>query len=802
MPRRRLLTRTLKQASLDMMVRRLPERLIGFAMTHARIVVLVTFAATLVFAWFALKVRINPDFVSLLPVNEKSARILKEYGGDTVAPDVLMLAVTVDGTGGDLFEPARLGALAEVVAQVSALPGMKSTISPFNLVSFGGQGGHLALRTMSPGGIAPDAAGIAGFRERLAGASYARNLVVSGDGTMLIAYFEAERLADYSSMMRGVDKAVGTLRTRGLVPYVTGSIPLSVRTGFYLSRDFTRLLGLAALIIVLCYAAGYRSKRGVVLPLLSVLLGTLWTIGFMGMVGYSLSLVSIVAPPLILIFGNEYTIYTMSELNRVAREGGATGPWITRAALNVSKPIVMAFLTTVVGFLSLTVADVEQTRQFAFAASVGSLSCAFLALVFLPAVCTFLPPPRLRPPRGGRARSLSSSIMRGLARFAVRFPAVIIVALALAAGLFVLTWPKLNFNTDTTTYYPQHDRALLDMYAIYGKAGGYQQVSVSFDAPPGRPGYFLDAAQLAKVAAVEEKILAMPDFSYGLSLPDLLRSVNVAVTGENALPTNRSVILAVSRLVAASGRSVGGSLLSNLANADFTRVTLNFRVYDAETRKDLDERRMREMLASLQDVLQRTRSEATPVVWGNLLPILSFADSLRRSLFVSMIISGALILLLTVIVFKSLLHGLYPLVPLATGLLLNFAMMALTRIPLDLTTIMVSNIAIGVGVDSAIYLVIQYRRELAASPADPAGAVERTLRVMGQPVVLSSFSIVAGLLVFLTAAFRPVMYFGLLVTFTLVATTFGTLVTLPSLLALDTRVRLAWAARRRARGKG
>jgi predicted RND superfamily exporter protein len=261
------------------------------------------------------------------------------------------------------------------------------------------------------------------------------------------------------------------------------------------------------------------------------------------------------------------------------------------------------------------------------------------------------------------------------------------------------------------------------------------------------------------------------------------------------------VILTVSRLLAAAGRSAtGGSLLANLANADFTRVTLNFRIYNSDTKKSVDEQRSREVLASVQAVLQRTPIDATPVIWGNLVPQLSFADSLRRSLFISMVISVASILLLTVLVFRSFLQGLYPLVPLGTGLLLNFAMMALTRIPLDMTTIMVSNIAIGVGVDSAIYLVIQYRRELAVSPADPAAATERTLLVMGQPVLLSSLSIVAGLLVFLTAAFRPVMYFGLLVTFALVATTFGTLVTLPSLLALDTRLHLALMARRRDRG--
>ena len=770
-------------------------------MRHARIVVIATFAATLVFAWFALKVRINPDYLSLLPVNEKSARLLKEYGGDAVAPDVAMLAVIADQTGGDLFTPVRLGALSDAVTEISGLPGVKSTVSPFNLVSFWGNGGHLALRTMSPGGRAPDPDGIAGFRERLAAASYAKNLVVSGDGTMLIAYFEVDRNIDYVKMMRALDGVAAGLRTKGLTPYVSGSIPMSARTGFYLNRDFTRLLGFAALIIILCYAVGYRSKRGVILPLLSVLLGTLWTVGFMGMVGYSLSLVSIVAPPLILIFGNEYTIFTMSELNRLSRGGGATGPWITHAARNVTKPVVMAFLTTVVGFLSLTVTEVEQTRQFAIAASVGSLSCAFLALVFLPAVCTFLPRPRPRPRHRIPGKDLATSIMKGLARFAVRFPALILAALAVAVAGFVIMWPKLNFNTDTSKYYPQHDRVLLDMYSIYGRAGGYQQISVSFDAPQGRTGYFLDPARLEEVAAVEHQVLALPDFSYGLSLPDLLRSVNEAVTGDTGLPQSGAVIRTVSRLIGAAGQSAGGSMLANLVNRDFTRVTLNFRVYDSTTRKDLDERRMRAVLASLERVIDGTHIEATPVIWGNFLPILSFADSLRRSLFISMFISVALILLLTIFVFRSFLHGLYPLVPLATGLLLNFTMMALTRIPLDLTTIMVSNIAIGVGVDSAIYLVIQYRRELAASPADPAAATERTLLIMGQPVILSSFSIVAGLLVFLSAAFRPIMYFGLLVTFTLVATTFGTLVTLPSLLALDTRVRRARAARKAARGR-
>ena len=230
-----------------------------------------------------------------------------------------------------------------------------------------------------------------------------------------------------------------------------------------------------------------------------------------------------------------------------------------------------------------------------------------------------------------------------------------------------------------------------------------------------------------------------------------------------------------------------------MTNRDFSRLTLSFRIYNSTTGHYMDENRFRSLLVDMKKTLDDHPVGATPVIWSDLLRNLSFADSLRRSLILSMGISVISILVLTVLVFRSALFGLYPLVPLVGGLLLNFSMMALTRIPLDMTTIMVSNIAIGVGVDSAIYVVIQYRRQIAALPGDPREALAQTLRITGQPVLLSSLSIVIGLLVFATAAFRPIVYFGMLVLFTLLATTLGTLVTLPTLLALDTRVRLSRA---------
>ena len=411
-----------------------------------------------------------------------------------------------------------------------------------------------------------------------------------------------------------------------------------------------------------------------------------------------------------------------------------------------------------------------------------------------------LGPPVVRSHRPGGAVERA---MRGLAAFSFRHPAAVLGTLGGVVVLFAVTFRLLAFNTDPASYFPKGDPVLRDMSAIYGEAGGYEQMAVSFDAPGKQAGYFLNADALARVQEVERKLLAIPDISYALSLPDLLQEINAAATGEDVLPTNRASIMTLSRMLAAAGgTSPGGALLSSLVDRDFTRVTISFRVYNASTRHYLDEARTRVLVADMRKVVADNPIGATGVVWGDLLRNLSFADTLRRSLGISMAISLLSILALTIVVFRSFRLGLYPVVPLVTGLLLNFSMMALTGIPLDMTTIMVSNIAIGVGVDSAIYLVIQFRRDLGRAPRDPARALGDTLAVMGQPVLLSSLSIIVGMLVFATAAFRPIVYFGMLVLFTLLATTGGTLVTLPAILALDARSRIARRERRRTGGTG
>ncbi len=781
------------------MNRSLVRRALTFSTRRPWLVIAVTIALTAVFAFFAARVRINADYGSILPKDAAVNKLIQEYAGKRADSQLLVLAV--EGPG--LYAPAALQAFAAEIDGLSRQPGVTSVMSPFNLLSFSkAEGGRLEIGPIMPGGRPPATeTEVAAFRARLADTRLARNLVVAADGSLLAAFFQAEKRDEYTALLAETKAAVARLSALpGITTRVSGTIPFGARTAFYISRDMIRLVALAGLVILLSYWVSFRAKRAVILPFVVVLTGTLWAVGLMGMLGFSITLISVVAPPLIMIFGNEYSIYVMNEYLRLAGRAHAESAgsaasaagvraWIGGAVTGTARPILMAFLTTIIGFLSLSVTDIRQTQEFAIIASAGSLACGFLALFFLPAMLALI-----RPPRGERARKLVegpfSRLMARVSVLVVRRPLPILLSLPVIAAVLGFTARLLVFNTDSITYFPQKDPFIQDMYALTSRIGGFDEIAVSYDAPGARKGYFNDPAVLRQAAAAEKAVLADPDACYSMSMPSLLSDVNRALTGVEEVPANRAVVMLFSRLVGSASAGSASSPLAGLVSPDGTRLTLSLRIYNSTTGHFMDEARFRSFLATLRrTVAENPVGEARPVIWGEILRSLSLADSLRRSLIVSMLISFGLIFGVAAVTFRSPLRGLYAVLPLSVGLMLNFVLMALARIPLDMTTIMVANVTIGVGIDNGIYLVIQYKREVARHRGDPAAAIGQTLQVMGRSTVVSTASIVVALLVLTTAAFKPIVYFGLLVIFSLTATAAATLTVLPALLGLDTRRR-------------
>jgi predicted RND superfamily exporter protein len=319
------------------------------------------------------------------------------------------------------------------------------------------------------------------------------------------------------------------------------------------------------------------------------------------------------------------------------------------------------------------------------------------------------------------------------------------------------------------------------------KLGGFDEINLTFTAPYSKAGFFLEPENLAWVSKFEQDLRSMPDVSYAMSFTSYLRFLNLVMTGNNDIPTTRAPILYLSRLQRAlAGESSNNLGTANLVHEDFSQLTLSLRVYNSSTQKFIDEQTLRDLLDEIEGKLKAAKPAGIRAeIWGMSLQYLTLSSLLRQNLAKSMIISIILVLAITTAAFRSLRYGFLAVVPLVMGVMSNFILMAALRIPLDMTTIMVSAVAIGVGVDDAIHFLLHYRRHLREQGGDREQAVKQTLAVTGQPILLTTISIAGGLLALCISRFDPILYFGILVAATLSAACTGTLILLPAaLLAL------------------
>ena len=785
-----------RKGTATAMFDQLVQRVVGFCIRNRVAVLLVTAAVTGLMVWAVLGLEIDSDVINLLPRTLKIMELTEKYGRSKDSGE-LLLAVEAD----DPFGLEKLGALEQAIRRIQSRPEVTGAIHPFNMIVFESEDGRLRMAPAGPDGWAPRSSEeLERFRRRLTDNPLARNLLLSRDGRQLGVVFPVKLAEQYGSLIAAVDEAVRPLKAFYQV-YLTGAPIIMQTTRDALLNDVPKFLALSFLVILIVLFLSFRSARSILLPLIVVALGTLWTMGTMVLAGFKLTVVSIMTPPLVLTLGSSYSIHVLNQYYRQAHHADSK-QWIARAVSLVNATVFLAALTTIIGFGSLATATLRQIRQFGVATAIGIFYCMLLAELLLPAMLSF----GRNPSPAERQRVLSGAIARSMERLAawvIRWRLAILAVVLLIVVGFGLALRHVQYQTNYLAYYRKTEKLIQDSRAVVESFGGYTNIFLTLEAPGGRKNYFLDPEVLARVARFEQTLAADPDVSYVFSFTTLLRLMNRALTGEAGLPEKRAPILLASRYVRAIAASPYGSSLEILpANQDFSRLNFLVRVFDSQTRSVILEPRMKQLLKRLDRLIEETLTGMPrPQPWGRSMVLLYISETLARDQIWSVVSSIVLIFLVTALGFRSARLGAITLIPLLVGIMLNFIFMILLDIPFDVVTVMFSSVAMGVGIDDSIHLILWYRRQLKEfpDPADRHKALACTLAIAGRPIVLTSLTIVAGLAVLVFSRFMPILYFGMLVSLALFTTTLGALIILPAVLSLEVRKKTGVPARSRSR---
>lgn len=760
----------------------LVPRLVGLSIHYRTIVIVLTVLITAFLSWFALKVEIDSDIVNLLPRTLKVLQLTEKYGKN-MDSGLFLLAVKSK----ELFTTEKLQALEKAIRRIEKEDLVLGAIHPFNYITFENEGKKLKIVPMGPGGWAPSSAEeLEGFKRRLTEDPLARNLVISKDGSELCAIFPVKLVGDYAGFLAVVDEAVRPLKSHYTI-YMAGAPIIFHTTKTALLQEVPKFLALSFLIILVALFLSFRTLRSIVLPLVVVSLGTLWTTGTMVLLGFKLTVVSIMVPPLVLTLGSSYSIHVLNQYYREASFHAVDKQWIVHSVGQVNLTIILAALTTIIGFSSLATATLRQIKQFGIATSIGIFYCMILALFFLPATLSLT-----RNPKTAQKERVTQGLiargMEGLSHWVVRWRYLVLGIVILIAVGFAFSLRYVQYQTNYLAYYRKSEKIIQDSQELVETFGGYTNIFLTLEAPSGEANYFLDPQVLAAVSRFEERLRRDPDISYLFSFTSYLKLMNRAQTGSFSIPEARAPILLLSRYFRAIANSPYGKSLEILPiNEDFSALTLSIRAYDGKRQTVIVEPLLKQLVKRIEKMAaEELAGQVRPVLWGRALVLLYISETLSKDQIWSAVSSIALIFLVTALGFRSLRLGLITLIPLLVGIMLNFIFMSLWNIPFDVVTVMFSSVAMGVGIDDSIHLILQYRRQLKAfpDPKDRSQVLANTLKIAGRPIVLTSITLVAGLLVLLFSRFMPILYFGLLVSMALFTTTLGALIILPAVLSL------------------
>jgi hypothetical protein len=572
-------------------------------------------------------------------------------------------------------------------------------------------------------------------------------------------------------------------RLSGLNPFVAGE-PVQVQEMFDLVERDGQTLYLASLgVLAIMLLLIFRSLRWVAAPLLIVIGSVLCTRAALVLAGARLSMVSSMLNSMVTIIA----IGTSTHIIVHYRELRSTRSLSPSAAcretlLELWQPVFWTVVTIAVGFAALLVSQIVPVRSFAIMMTLGTLMTLLLTLLVMPAALAAgqnIPVP-------GRV-ALEDHLDRALGRIAqiiVHHPRRTTLACCL---LLAVTAPGLllmQVETDFSRNFRESSPVLQALRFVESTLGPAGTWDVSFDVPAPLTPLFLD-----RIDELTAKLRSLAENGLPLEVVSLTDALNVP-------PRLGS---AVKRLELIRRRQP--DLVNSFHNTRNRRMRIVLRSPEQQT-TDLKLEQIRQVrtvvAAHFRNLEQELNAASTdtpeaqqtrPPNWlaresatGLFVLMARIIDSLLADQFRSFLWASLGTMLCTAVAFRSLKIGLISLVPNIFPIAIVTGLLGLLQVPVNIGTAMIASVSMGF--TCSIHYIAVFRKAL--PEAGLAAALEKAQAGVGKAVVLAHIALVAGFLVLTASEFIPLVYFGALLSLSMVGGLVSDLVMLPLLLRWTT----------------
>jgi predicted RND superfamily exporter protein len=711
------------------------------------------------------------------PIYQQYERFRKEFGGQRL----LLIALQSDR----LFAPEALDFIRQItgdIQRVDLVERVQSLATANIVVSLpadGDDGGGIEVQPLLEEQGDP-AAAAARARRLALDDPLLRGDLVSEDGTVTIVAvsFDEDRIDDErASVIDNIHALVDPRLPDGMRAHYNGSLEISETYNRVTLQNTRNLTPPILLLTVGAIFFMFRSWRITLVLMVAVLVSAVWTMGLFVQMGFTYNVLASMLLPLVVILAVADDVHIVQHFNHELRATGSKEHAFKSSVRHLFVPLLGASGTTALGLVSLTTSDVVAVKAFGAGAAVGVMVDFVMSLVLVPTLLMFLKPETGIAPQ---ERYLIGPMQR-VAHFSMRHArsiavGAVIVMIAAAAGMFRLRVDTnhINFFADD---HPIHQSATV----IDEKLSGIYSFNILLE---GDPESMKTPEALRRMEALRLRLEQLPYVKKVVSLADYVKRVNRELNGgapsQAVVPDSAEAI--AQELFVFGLSDDGRRELERIAASDFSRAQVSVKL--ASMSSDL-----------VFEQVNRAETEAAAVFAGSgITPTVTGSGRIFATLDHYMVVSQlssfatafVTVFAVVFVVFRSARFGMLGIIANALPVCAVLGVMGWLGISLNVATVMVASVALGVVDDDTIHFIGRFRRETAAG-ASTEEAIEAATMHEGRASLTTAIinSLGYGILIF--SPYRPTAWFGGLLALTMAVAFLAEVLVVPAAITLMPR---------------
>lgn len=666
----------------------------------------------------------------------------------------------------DVFRPEVLQGVRDMGDELlDRIPYSDDVLSLADMEFTEGEEYGIRIDDLVPDDVPTDPQALDTIRAKALGKKSLFNRMVSGDSTETWLILRLKPLPQTSEKFKGQDPmvAVGHLfneivnqpKYAHLNPKTTGLPVVSAEKQDFFGKETPKLLGISFLLTTLTLLFFLRSLRGVIFPLATVVSVLVIVFGIQGYLDIRTDPTVIFMPIFITTAVSiGYSIHVFNHFNIEFRKLANRRQALIKAVEEVGWPLVFSALTTVAALLSFLFIPLRPLRWIGLTSASLVLMACIMVLTLLPALLSF---GKNQPPKKQKrsGEPLTQRLMAWISPRATARPKLAISVLVLVVAFCAVGMTRIDISFDVLKTFGRKIPYVDRIYSVgQSQVGSLYSYNLALEFP--EQGAAKNPDNLKKFDTLVEEVQTLELTKKTTSLLEIIKDLNqVLHEGDPAwykLPDSREMVAQVLLLY----ENAGGAEVEKWIDYDYRRLRLQV---------EMGHYNSGEAARELEWIRERAKElfpEAHVVLSGSISQYTVMQDYVSIGQIKSFGIALIIVTLLMVIVFGSLRVGLIAMIPNVAPALVVGGIMGWCDIPLDLITVTIMPMLLGLAVDDTIHFINHCQLEF-EQRADYGESIRRTFLAVGGALLITTVVLTLNFSAYMVSSVKMFFAMGILV---------------------------------------